>query len=58
MTARCVPVKLSTLVAFGPSMEGRSRDRPMVSACRSPAGDVTPSMEGRSRDRPMTSMAE
>ena len=53
MTARCVPVKLSTLVAFGPSMEGRSRDRPMVSACRSPAGDVTPSMEGRSRDRPM-----
>ena len=53
MTARCRFSRGETVDYWCPSMEGRSRDRPMVTITSPVEGRVTPSMEGRSRDRPM-----
>ena len=53
MTARCCGSPRTPATRQPPSMEGRSRDRPMHMTAV--WGDLAPvpSMEGRSRDRPM-----
>ena len=53
MTARCVAEVVASPDRVHPSMEGRSRDRPMDSLRIGRHRSFNPSMEGRSRDRPM-----
>ena len=53
MTARCRRSSLASARDTSPSMEGRSRDRPMAQQKIGDLIDDLPSMEGRSRDRPM-----
>ena len=53
MTARCFTPYRDNPVTAHPSMEGRSRDRPMELKVAVLSRCVIPSMEGRSRDRPM-----
>ena len=53
MTARCRDPARSRGSCRYPSMEGRSRDRPMNKLHAANKAGFLPSMEGRSRDRPM-----
>ena len=53
MTARCLCSFCVLVGCHIPSMEGRSRDRPMTAPTAWNVVAVEPSMEGRSRDRPM-----
>ena len=58
MTARCSVIRERCFQRIRPSMEGRSRDRPMRRQPRRSPRRHPPSMEGRSRDRPMDSVVD